>query len=137
MTSNSWDFNFMIKKTQFQNIDNYFIKYNKLFLKKEVSIGFIVVNKCFHSFYYGYTPFNNINQIFRWGMTNGMHDIIFDNISQILLCMGLISFWWMQMEPLQLMINNGSCLCLCHIEMLTSNFNFIKLGICENGCTCK
>jgi hypothetical protein len=56
--------------------------------------------------YYGYTPFNNINQIFRWGMTNGMHDIIFDSISQILLCMGLIFFgeckwshynWWSTM----------------------------------------
>ncbi len=34
MTSNSWDFNFMNEKTQFQNIDNYFIKYNKRFLKK-------------------------------------------------------------------------------------------------------
>ncbi len=29
MTSDSWDFNFMNKETQFQNIDNYFIKYNK------------------------------------------------------------------------------------------------------------
>jgi len=64
-----------------------------------------------------------------------MHDIIFDIISQILLCMGLISFWWMQMKPLQLMINNGSCLGLCHIEMLTSNSN--NLGMCESGCTCK
>ncbi len=27
MITNSWDFNFMNKKTKFQNINNYFIKY--------------------------------------------------------------------------------------------------------------
>jgi len=41
MTSNSWDSNFMNKQTQFQNMDNYFIKYNKwIFLKSNVGIGF-------------------------------------------------------------------------------------------------
>ncbi len=29
MASNSWDFKFMNKQTQFKKLNNYFIKYNK------------------------------------------------------------------------------------------------------------
>ncbi len=38
MISNFWEFNFMGKQTQFQNIDNYFIKYNILFYFKIMQV---------------------------------------------------------------------------------------------------
>jgi hypothetical protein len=46
----------MSKQTHFQNMDNYFFKYNKwLFLKIVQVYIFIEINKWFGSFYYGYT----------------------------------------------------------------------------------
>jgi hypothetical protein len=55
---NSWDFNFMNKQTQFQNMDKYFIKWNKLLFFKIMWVQvFIAVIST--EFYMKLHPFQN------------------------------------------------------------------------------
>ncbi len=55
MASNSCDSNFMSEVTQFQTMNNYFIKYNNWLFLKEFKYGFHCNQQVFFFFYCNFT----------------------------------------------------------------------------------
>jgi len=66
MASNSYDSNSMSKVTQFQKMNNYFIKYNKWIFSKNRNKVFIAINKCFCLLLLQFHPFKRIFKKKSW-----------------------------------------------------------------------